>query len=104
MKSIKSYRLYQIIAYNVKLFKSYSRNFIIGLFPYNFTKYRWFRKVIYNYTSYYKPIDIDWLNDDLDDYSNGEINIYEWYKAIHVISKKEYQEKYLGIKGTNEII
>ena len=56
---------------------------IVNLLPYYFTKFNYFRRLIYQSTSKYNPINLDSLSDDnIDDIYDS--NIYDYYENTHL--------------------
>lgn len=58
-------------------------NILVKLLPYYFTKFRWCRRLIYQSTNKYNPIDLDLLHECLNDYS-GELDMYDYYENTHL--------------------
>ena len=52
---------------------------VVNLLPYYFTKFRWYRRLIYQSTNKYNPIDLELLNDDTQDY-DGTLDMYLYYE------------------------
>lgn len=64
-------------------------NIIVNLMPYYFTKFIWYRRLIYQSTNKYNPIDLDLLHESLNDYS-GELNMYDYYENTNLTKYNFY--------------
>lgn len=64
-------------------------NIIVNLMPYYFTKFIWCRRLIYQSTNKYNPIDLDLLQESLNDYS-GELDAYDYYENTNLTKYNFY--------------
>lgn len=58
-------------------------NIVVKILPYYFTKYVWYRRLIYQSTNKYNPINLDLLSDDVinDIYDS---NIFDYYENTYL--------------------
>ena len=56
---------------------------VVNLLPYYFTKFKYFRRLIYQSTHKYNPINLNSLSDDIID-DIYDSNIFDYYENTHL--------------------
>lgn len=60
-------------------------NILVNLIPYYFTKFYWYRHLIYCSTNKYSPIDLDLLDKELDSSKNYiALDLYGYYEDTYL--------------------
>ena len=58
-------------------------NIVVNLLPYYFTKFRYFRRLIYQSSHKYNPINLNSLSDDIID-DIYDSNIFDYYENTYL--------------------
>lgn len=59
-------------------------NILVNLLPYYFTKFVWYRHLLYCSTNQYSPIDLSLLDKDLQDSKDYAIDLYGYYEDTYL--------------------